>query len=148
MERNNLMSKCYPRIKDYCREKHGLEFQVWTTHFTVIDQATTSLNFTTVFETDIAWVRFNPFPCALAIKSIPQKKAATHWRKNSPFEKLWRSKRRTFHIRKFSAPGTDRRGKFVYKLKLRWIITPLRNYENVFRLSITEKWQNVHRADL
>lgn len=28
MERNNLMSKCYPRIKDYCREKHGLEFQV------------------------------------------------------------------------------------------------------------------------
>lgn len=22
------MSKCYPRIKDYCREKHGLEFQV------------------------------------------------------------------------------------------------------------------------
>ncbi len=28
MERNNLMAKCYPRIKDYCREKHGLEFQV------------------------------------------------------------------------------------------------------------------------
>lgn len=28
VERNNLMSKCYPRIKDYCREKHGLEFQV------------------------------------------------------------------------------------------------------------------------
>ena len=28
MERNNLMSKCYPKIKDYCREKHGLEFQV------------------------------------------------------------------------------------------------------------------------
>lgn len=22
------MAKCYPRIKDYCREKHGLEFQV------------------------------------------------------------------------------------------------------------------------
>lgn len=22
------MSKCYPRIKEYCREKHGLEFQV------------------------------------------------------------------------------------------------------------------------
>lgn len=28
MERNTLMAKCYPRIKDYCREKHGLEFQV------------------------------------------------------------------------------------------------------------------------
>lgn len=28
MERNSLMAKCYPRIKDYCREKHGLEFQV------------------------------------------------------------------------------------------------------------------------
>lgn len=28
MERNNLMSKCYPKIKEYCREKHGLEFQV------------------------------------------------------------------------------------------------------------------------
>ncbi|CAD6995892.1 unnamed protein product [Ceratitis capitata] len=27
MERNTLMAKCYPRIKDYCREKHGLEFQ-------------------------------------------------------------------------------------------------------------------------
>lgn len=30
MERNTLMAKCYPRIKDYCREKHGLEFQVNT----------------------------------------------------------------------------------------------------------------------
>lgn len=29
MERNTLMAKCYPRIKDYCREKHGLEFQVY-----------------------------------------------------------------------------------------------------------------------
>lgn len=29
MERNTLMAKCYPRIKDYCREKHGLEFQVF-----------------------------------------------------------------------------------------------------------------------
>jgi hypothetical protein len=28
MERNTLMAKCYPRLKDYCREKHGLEFQV------------------------------------------------------------------------------------------------------------------------
>lgn len=30
MERNTLMAKCYPKIKDYCREKHGLEFQVGT----------------------------------------------------------------------------------------------------------------------
>lgn len=22
------MAQCYPKIKDYCREKHGLEFQV------------------------------------------------------------------------------------------------------------------------
>lgn len=28
MERNALMEGVYPRIKDYCREKHGLEFQV------------------------------------------------------------------------------------------------------------------------
>ena len=28
MERNTLMEYVYPRIKEYCREKHGLEFQV------------------------------------------------------------------------------------------------------------------------
>ncbi|KAJ4430681.1 hypothetical protein ANN_19272 [Periplaneta americana] len=28
MERNTLMAQCYPRLKDYCREKHGLEFQM------------------------------------------------------------------------------------------------------------------------
>ena len=28
MERNTLMATVYPKIKDYCREKHGLEFQV------------------------------------------------------------------------------------------------------------------------
>jgi hypothetical protein len=28
MERNTLMAQVYPKIKDYCREKHGLEFQV------------------------------------------------------------------------------------------------------------------------
>lgn len=22
------MAQCYPKLKDYCREKHGLEFQV------------------------------------------------------------------------------------------------------------------------
>ncbi len=37
MERNTLMEYVYPKIKEYCREKHGLEFQVWylcsTTNF-------------------------------------------------------------------------------------------------------------------
>ena len=28
MERNTLMEYVYPKIKDYCRERHGLEFQV------------------------------------------------------------------------------------------------------------------------
>lgn len=28
VERNTLMEKVYPRLKDYCRERHGLEFQV------------------------------------------------------------------------------------------------------------------------
>ena len=27
-----LMQNVYPKIKDYCREKHGLEFQVWSKH--------------------------------------------------------------------------------------------------------------------
>ncbi|XP_065084724.1 NACHT and WD repeat domain-containing protein 2 [Ochlerotatus camptorhynchus] len=40
MERNNLMAKCYPRIKDYCREKHGLEFQVVDMRWGVRDEAT------------------------------------------------------------------------------------------------------------
>ena len=31
MERNTLMEWVYPKIKEYCREKHGLEFQVPTT---------------------------------------------------------------------------------------------------------------------
>lgn len=30
MERNTLMAQCYPKLKDFCREKHGLEFQVRT----------------------------------------------------------------------------------------------------------------------
>ena len=30
MERNTLMEWVYPKIKEYCREKHGLEFQVHT----------------------------------------------------------------------------------------------------------------------
>ena len=28
MERNTLMEYVYPKIKEYCRERHGLEFQV------------------------------------------------------------------------------------------------------------------------
>ena len=28
MERNCLMQNVYPKIKEYCKEKHGLEFQV------------------------------------------------------------------------------------------------------------------------
>ncbi len=28
MERNTLMEHVYPRIKEYCRDRHGLEFQV------------------------------------------------------------------------------------------------------------------------
>ncbi|KAI8121835.1 NACHT and WD repeat domain-containing protein 2 [Lucilia cuprina] len=40
MERNSLMAKCYPRIKDYCREKHGLEFQVVDMRWGVRDEAT------------------------------------------------------------------------------------------------------------
>ena len=28
MERNTLMQFVYPRLKTYCREKHGIEFQV------------------------------------------------------------------------------------------------------------------------
>ncbi|XP_012943969.1 NACHT and WD repeat domain-containing protein 2 [Aplysia californica] len=40
LERNNLMEKVYPRIKDYCREKHGLEFQVVDMRWGVRDEAT------------------------------------------------------------------------------------------------------------
>ena len=28
MERNMLMEKTYPKLKKYCKEKYGLEFQV------------------------------------------------------------------------------------------------------------------------
>lgn len=48
MERNNLMSKCYPRIKDYCREKHGLEFQVRTFDLFNIDHAINVLELKTI----------------------------------------------------------------------------------------------------
>jgi hypothetical protein len=32
MERNTLMEWVYPKIKEYCKEKHGLEFQVAVQH--------------------------------------------------------------------------------------------------------------------
>lgn len=32
MERNTLMATVYPKLKEYCREKHGLEFQVNQLH--------------------------------------------------------------------------------------------------------------------
>lgn len=28
-ERDSLIENVFPKLKDYCREKHGLEFQVW-----------------------------------------------------------------------------------------------------------------------
>ncbi|XP_066597814.1 NACHT and WD repeat domain-containing protein 2 isoform X2 [Prorops nasuta] len=40
MERNTLMAQCYPKLKDYCREKHGLEFQVVDMRWGVRDEAT------------------------------------------------------------------------------------------------------------
>ncbi|CAL4190550.1 unnamed protein product, partial [Meganyctiphanes norvegica] len=40
MERNTLMAEVYPRIKDFCREKHGLEFQVVDMRWGVRDEAT------------------------------------------------------------------------------------------------------------
>ena len=33
MERNTLMEWVYPKIKEYCREKHGLEFQVQSENY-------------------------------------------------------------------------------------------------------------------
>ncbi|XP_063218680.1 NACHT and WD repeat domain-containing protein 2 [Bacillus rossius redtenbacheri] len=40
MERNTLMAQCYPKIKEFCREKHGLEFQVVDMRWGVRDEAT------------------------------------------------------------------------------------------------------------
>ncbi|XP_014255655.1 NACHT and WD repeat domain-containing protein 2 isoform X2 [Cimex lectularius] len=40
MERNTLMAQCYPKLKDFCREKHGLEFQVVDMRWGVRDEAT------------------------------------------------------------------------------------------------------------
>ncbi|XP_076319840.1 NACHT and WD repeat domain-containing protein 2 isoform X1 [Tachypleus tridentatus] len=40
MERNTLMEEVYPRIKEYCRERHGLEFQVVDMRWGVRDEAT------------------------------------------------------------------------------------------------------------
>ena len=40
MERNTLMEWVYPKIKEYCKEKHGLEFQVVDMRWGVRDEAT------------------------------------------------------------------------------------------------------------
>ena len=40
MERNSLMQHIYPKLKDYCREQHGLEFQVVDMRWGVRDEAT------------------------------------------------------------------------------------------------------------
>ncbi|OXA41694.1 NACHT and WD repeat domain-containing protein 2 [Folsomia candida] len=40
LERNTLMAEVYPKIKEYCREKHGLEFQVVDMRWGVRDEAT------------------------------------------------------------------------------------------------------------
>ncbi|XP_046458040.1 NACHT and WD repeat domain-containing protein 2-like isoform X2 [Daphnia pulex] len=40
MERNTLMATVYPKLKEYCREKHGLEFQVVDMRWGVRDEAT------------------------------------------------------------------------------------------------------------
>lgn len=40
MERNCLMENVYPKIKEYCKEKHGLEFQVVDMRWGVRDEAT------------------------------------------------------------------------------------------------------------
>ncbi|CAF3624005.1 unnamed protein product [Rotaria sp. Silwood1] len=40
VERNSLMQHTYPKLKEYCREKHGLEFQVVDMRWGVRDEAT------------------------------------------------------------------------------------------------------------
>ncbi|KAG1650116.1 NACHT and WD repeat domain-containing protein 2 [Nymphon striatum] len=40
VERNMLMEQIYPKLKEFCREKHGLEFQVVDMRWGVRDEAT------------------------------------------------------------------------------------------------------------
>ncbi|XP_065565326.1 NACHT and WD repeat domain-containing protein 2-like isoform X3 [Artemia franciscana] len=40
LERNTLMAEVYPKLKEYCREKHGLEFQIVDMRWGVRDEAT------------------------------------------------------------------------------------------------------------
>lgn len=40
LERNTLMEEVYPKIKEYCKERHGLEFQVVDMRWGVRDEAT------------------------------------------------------------------------------------------------------------
>ncbi|KAK2159830.1 hypothetical protein LSH36_145g04060 [Paralvinella palmiformis] len=39
LERNTLMVHVYPKLKEYCREKHGIEFQVVDMRWGVTDEA-------------------------------------------------------------------------------------------------------------
>ena len=55
MERNTLMEYVYPKIKEYCREKHGLEYQVVDMRWGVRDEMTDE-HMTTVREGG-AWMR-------------------------------------------------------------------------------------------
>jgi len=48
MERNTLMEYVYPKIKEYCREKHGLEYQVVDMRWGVRDEMTDEHMTTTV----------------------------------------------------------------------------------------------------
>ena len=40
MERNTLMEFVYPRIKEYCRDRYGVEFQVVDMRWGVRDEMT------------------------------------------------------------------------------------------------------------
>ena len=57
MERNTLMEYVYPKIKEYCREKHGLEFQVIRNIlvFTLFTKALFYLSYRHTYELRHAW---------------------------------------------------------------------------------------------
>ena len=38
MERNTLMQFVYPKLKTYCREKHGIDFQVIFESFSILSE--------------------------------------------------------------------------------------------------------------
>ena len=45
MERNTLMEWVYPKIKEYCREKHGLEFQVINPYYNMISERLNNISY-------------------------------------------------------------------------------------------------------